>query len=129
MRQRLATRIALALVTMLAASAAAAAETMLSGGTFVGAPGETASGSVAIVKDGGVTKLVLKADFKMSAAPDAKLAFGKDGYVKGTIFAKLAKTDGMQDYVLPASVDISKYNEVWIWCEQYNVPLASAKLM
>ena len=93
-------------------------------GTFTG----ESSGSVTIVRMGDVTKLMLKDDFRLGAAPDAKLAFGHDGYIKGTIFSKLNKPRGAQEYVIPASVDLSKYNEVWIWCEQVNVPLGSAKL-
>lgn len=130
MTSRLLTPLAIALVTFIATALAPAnaAEMMLRGGTFTPAKGEKAGGTVAIVKDGDVTKLVLKDDFMLSATPDAKLGFGKDGYIKGTIFSKLTKNDGMQEYTLPASVDLSKYNEVWIWCEQFNVPLAMAKL-
>ena len=105
-----------------------AAEMMVNGGKMVGVSGHQAGGTVAIVKDGDVTKLVLKADFNLQAAPDAKLGFGKDGYIKGTIFSKLKKIAGAQEYVIPASVDLSKYNEVWVWCEKFNVPLGMAKL-
>ncbi len=105
-----------------------AAEMLVSGGKLAGASGHQAGGTIAIVKDGGVTKLLLKADFSMQAAPDAKLGFGKDGYIKGTIFSKLEKPQGAQEYVIPASVDLTKYNEVWVWCEKFNVPLGVAKL-
>ena len=130
MTSRLLTPLVIALVTCIAGALAplSAAEMMMHGGTFTPAKGEQAGGTVAIVKDGDVTKLILKADFMLSPTPDAKLGFGKDGYIKGTIFSKLTKNDGMQEYILPAGVDLSKYNEVWIWCEQFNVPLAMAKL-
>jgi hypothetical protein len=101
---------------------------MLSGGTFANAGGHKASGAVAIVKDGDMTKLVLKDDFQLQSAPDAKLGFGKDGYVQGSIFAALEKLEGAQEYVIPAGTDLSEYNEIWIWCQKFNVPLGVAKL-
>ena len=130
MTSRLLTPLAIALVTFVAGALTSlnAAEMMLHGGSFAGASGHATKGTVAIVKEGDVTKLVLKGDFTTQAAPDAKLGFGKDGYIKGTIFSKLEKNDGMQEYVIPASVDLGKYNEVWIWCEKFNVPLGMAKL-
>ena len=29
---------------------------------------------------------------------------------------------------VPAGVDAAAYNEVWIWCEKFNVPLGVAQL-
>jgi len=97
-------------------------------GTFVGKSDHVTTGKVRIVKDGEVTKGILAADFNLDGAPDPKLAFGKDGYVEGTIFSKLNKLTGEQEYVLPATVDVSQYNEVWVWCEKFNVALGVAKL-
>lgn len=97
-------------------------------GVFQGAGSHKASGHVEIVKDGASTKVVLKDDFTLQDAPAPRLAFGKDGYKRGTIFATLATFKGAQEYTVPAGTDLSQYNEVWIWCEKFDVPLASAKL-
>ncbi|MEM9792879.1 MAG: DM13 domain-containing protein, partial [Pseudomonadota bacterium] len=35
---------------------------------------------------------------------------------------------GRSQYEIPSSIDVSAYNEVWIWCERFNVPLGVAKL-
>lgn len=106
------------------AANAADAET----GVFQGAGGHKASGHFEVVKDGAVTKVVLKDDFSLQEAPAPRLAWGKDGYKRGTIFATLAKFKGAQEYTVPAGTDLSQYNEFWIWCEKFDVPLASAKL-
>ena len=132
MRNRFATgfvfALALSIASQVGLTPLQAAEVMVSGGKMVGVSGHQAGGTIAIVKDGEMTKLVLKADFSFQAAPDAKLGFGRDGYIKGTIFSKLEKLQGAQEYVIPASVDLTKYNEVWVWCEKFNVPLGVAKL-
>lgn len=97
-------------------------------GVLQGAGGHKASGHVEIVREGAATKLVLKDDFALQDAPAPRLAWGKDGYKRGTNFATLAKFKGAQEYVVPAGTDVSQYNELWIWCEKFDVPLAVAKL-
>jgi hypothetical protein len=116
--------------TIIAAPQAAVASDVLKSGTIIGQAGHKAGGSVKIVKGshGVVTKVVLSSAFFLRGAPDPKLAWGKGGYKRGTIFTKLRKTKGAQEYVVPAGTDLSKYTEFWIWCERHNVPLAMAKL-
>lgn len=97
-------------------------------GVLQGAGGHKASGHVEIVRSGETVKVVLKDDFTLQDAPAPRLAWGKDGYKRGTIFATLAKFKGAQEYSVPAGTDLSQYNEFWIWCEKFDVPLASAKL-
>ena len=96
-------------------------------GLFQGAGGHKASGHFEVLKDGAVTKVVLKDDFALQDAPAPRLAWGKDGYKRGTIFATLAKFKGAQEYTVPAGTDLSQFNELWIWCEKFDVPLAVAK--
>lgn len=97
-------------------------------GEFRGAGGHRASGHVEIVRDGDISKVVFKDDFTLQNAPAPRLAWGKDGYKRGTIFATLAKFKGAQEYVVPAGNDLSEFNEFWIWCEKFDVPLAVAKI-
>ena len=97
-------------------------------GTFEGKSNHTATGRVEIVTHGGKTTLELLDDFVFDGAPDPKLAFGKDGFDKSTMFTKLNSNSGKQVYEVPAGIDTSAMNEVWIWCEQYSVPLGVAKL-
>ena len=119
----------LALVAVVAlGSGAAYAGDVLWIGSFKGTTGHKSSGQVRIVKDGGTTKVVFGKNFKLDGAPDPKVAFGKNGYIRGTIFTKLNKLKGAQEYNIPAATDLSKFNQVWIWCEKFDVPLAFAKL-
>ena len=81
-----------------------------------------------ILKKDGQTIVRFGSDFFLDGAPDPKVGFGKDGFVDGTIVSKLEKLKGAQDYVVPASIDVSKFNEVWLWCERFGVPLGVAKI-
>lgn len=97
-------------------------------GVLQGAGGHKASGHVEIIRSGEAAKVAFKDDFILQDAPAPRLAWGKDGYKRGTIFATLAKFKGAQEYDVPAGTDLGQYNEFWIWCEKFDVPLAVAKL-
>jgi hypothetical protein len=97
-------------------------------GRFQGAGGHYATGSVSITASGGVTRLIFNRDFKLGRYPDPKIGFGNNGYKTGTIIAPLKRNLGGQTYVIPARIDLKKYNQVWLWCERFNVPLAVARL-
>lgn len=134
MRGRVMSAKAIALaVTVLAAllpigPGALYAEETLSSGQFVGQSRHSASGGVTLVEKGSGYTVVLQEDFSFDGAPDPKLAFGQDGYQSDTIFAHLRANSGDQIYDLPAGFDPSGYNEIWIWCQRYDVPLGLAKL-
>ncbi len=97
-------------------------------GNFTGTNDHTVTGSFEIVKTGDGYTLTLSEDFELDGAPDPKIAFGNNGYSKGTIFTKLNKLKGKQVYKLPASINPSDYNEVWVWCEKFDVGLGVAKV-
>lgn len=97
-------------------------------GKFQGRSNHKASGTVSIVKADSGYIARLESDFNFDGAPDPKLGFGNDGYDKSTKFAALKSNKGAQTYALPASIDPAKYNEFWIWCERFNVPLGVARL-
>lgn len=119
----------LALLLALAPHLAAAAETSVVGsGRLEGRSRHTASGGVSLLKTRTGYLLVLESDFSFDGAPDPKLAFGKDGYAKETLFTKLRSNGGSQVYVVPEGIDPTRYDEVWIWCEKFGVPLGVASL-
>ena len=97
-------------------------------GSFTGASDHitTGTGSVFLTDAGWVVSL--GSDFTFDGAPDPKVAFGNDGYDSNAILGKLESDTGAQTYVIPASLDVGDYNEIWIWCEQFDVPLGVAKL-
>lgn len=93
-------------------------------GKFTGASDHKTSGTVEIA-DG---KVNLLDDFSFDGAPDPKVALGRDGFLPETLMAPLKSNSGASSYEIPAGLKPEDYNEVWIWCEQYNVPLGVAKL-
>ena len=97
-------------------------------GTFRGASNHVTKGRAELVTKNGRSEVVLLDDFWFDGAPDPKVGLGRNGFDKGTLMGPLAKNAGKQTYAVPASVDAAQYNEVWIWCEKFNVPLGVAKL-
>ncbi len=107
---------------------ASAQDQVWASGTFRGQRGHAASGGVSVVKTAQGAVVVLAPDFKFDGAPDPKLGFGKNGYVKSTQFSPLKSNSGEQSYDIPATIDPADYTEVWVWCEKYAVPLGVATL-
>ena len=98
-------------------------------GTFKGASGHKTSGTVTIEQDGDGYIAILQSNFNFDGAPDPKLGFGKNGSYDGSSkIAHLGKLNGLQVYKIPAGIDVGAYNEFYVWCEKYSVPLGVAKL-
>ncbi|SLN40510.1 Electron transfer DM13 [Roseovarius albus] len=94
-------------------------------GEFSGRNNHITTGKAELAKN----EVVLFKDFSLDGAPDPRVGLGKDGkYDPKTDLGKLKKLKGKQSYALPADVDVSKYNEVYIWCRKFSVPLGVAKL-
>lgn len=108
---------------------AAAAPEIVSSGTFEGRSDHVMSGGVLVMNTDAGVVVVLESDFFLDGAPDPKLGFGDDGYDPSTQFSPLESTTGAQVYLISSEeIDPDDYNEVWVWCEQFNVPLGVAKL-
>lgn len=124
-------RTVLAAATFAAVSAAgglsAAAEPVRSG-AFSGVSGHSAAGTASIVRTADGYAVELGKDFSLDGAPDPKVALGRSGYRSETLLGPLKTLRGAQTYVLPANLDPEKYDEVWIWCEEFNVGLGLAKI-
>lgn len=99
-------------------------------GSFTGKSNHVVTGDVTIRKQSnGSYIVVLEDNFVLDGAPDPSVGFGKDGkYVKGTYLGNLTKNTGKQTFALPASINLSDYNEVYIWCAQFTVPLGVATI-
>ena len=115
--------------TLIGASLAFADHHVVASGAFVGKSDHKTSGAASIeqLSDGGYV-VVLGDNFSLDGAPDPKVALGNNGYDKSTLLGKLEKKNGKQIYRLPANIDPTNYNEIWIWCEKFSVPLGVAKL-
>lgn len=98
-------------------------------GEFVGKSDHITTGTVKVKKVANGYVVKLAENFSLDGAPAPRVGFGKDGkYDESAQLGTLVSIKGKQVYVVPASVDVSKYNEVYIWCEQFSVPLGVAKL-
>ena len=125
----LTTVLAIALAGFISFSAAADAGAVASG-TFTGASDHITTGGVEVIKnDDGSHTVVLAADFSLDGAPDPRVGFGKDGtYDKATGMGLLKSLNGTQSFTVPAGVDPSEYNEIYIWCLKFSMPLGVAAL-
>ncbi|WP_020592462.1 DM13 domain-containing protein [Kiloniella laminariae] len=107
----------------------AQAENVILQGTFSGRSDHITSGKIEVIKNtDGSHRVILGEDFSLDGAPDPKLAFGQDGINKNTLFSPLKHNSGRQEYLLPASIDPAEFNEIYIWCEKFDVPLGVASL-
>lgn len=108
----------------------ARADTVAASGTFTGASKHITTGGVSIVKTkSGGAVVILDTNFSLDGAPDPRVGFGKDGkYDSASDLGVLNHKTGLQSYVVPAGVDVSKYNEVYIWCRKFSVPLGVAAI-
>lgn len=97
-------------------------------GAFVGDTGHVTTGTAEVFRDAEGWKIRLGPDFSLDGAPDPKVALGNGGYVPGTILGKLSSLKGEQVYALKPGLDIGDYNQVYIWCERFDVPLGHADL-
>ncbi len=97
-------------------------------GSLEGQGDHEAAGTVAILESGGSNYVSFGVDFVLDGAPDPRVALGRDGIDHETLLGKLSSNSGTQNYEIPEDLDPNNYDEVWIWCEQNEMPLARAKM-
>ena len=120
------TAILLATLIALPTGTAIAGEGM---GSFTGLKGHTTTGQVAVVQTADGWEVRLQDDFTFDGAPDPRVGFGTAGkFAADTDFEPLRSNTGAQVYLVPAGVDPTAYDEIYIWCRKYSVPLGVAKL-
>ena len=108
----------------------ASADQTAATGAFTGANDHITTGDVSIVRtaDGGAV-IILESNFTLDGAPQPNVGFGIDGeYVSATDLGDLAQNTGRQVFVVPASVNIDDFNEIYIWCAEFDVSLGVAPL-
>lgn len=99
-------------------------------GQFTGLSNHITTGGVTVVEMAdGSALVILDSDFSLDGAPDARVGLGVDGtYVSATDLGDLGPLTGMHIFVVPASIDVAEFNEVYIWCRQFAVPLGVASI-
>lgn len=111
-----------------AAAPPALADSVLGTGLFAGKSNHVTRGKVELVKTDTGFEVRLGRSFNFDGAPDPKVMLGKRGSKQRFVISHLTRNRGAQNYKLPAGVDGAKYDEVWIWCQRYSVPLGYARL-
>ena len=77
----------------------------------------------------GTSTVTFDSTFSLDGAPDPRVGFGKDGkFVSLSDLGELKNLNGAQSYIVPASLNIDDYNELYIWCLKFAVPLGVAQL-
>jgi len=128
-RRVLATLTLVFLTAIALVAAPASAKDILASGEFEGQSGHVSSGKLTLKSDGGKMLVVLESSFKLDNAPSPTIGFAKNGeFDKATEFSKLNSLSGEQTYTVPANIDVAAYDAFVVWCSEYSVPLASAKL-
>lgn len=123
------TTLLITLFTSLIAVDRAFAEDVVAAGSFVGASDHVTRGTATIEKSAsGEYFVILGKDFSLDGAPDPKVGLGNDGYQKSAQLGELTSNWGRQVYPIPAHLNPEDFNEIWIWCERFSVPLGVAKI-
>lgn len=103
-------------------------ETILQG-SFVGLANHNAVGSAKLLKMGEKHFIRFEDNFDVTNGPDLYVYLGKNGeYDPDARLGKLKGSVGSQNYEIPASTDVSGYDEVWVWCRAFSVPFGKAVL-
>ena len=102
--------------------------TVLASGSFEGRNDHIVTGQVDVVESNGKYIIQLAEDFSLDNAPDPKVGLGKNGYDASTKAGNLIALTGASSYELPTNINAQDYNEVYIWCEKFDVPLGIAQL-
>ena len=122
-------RVLFALALAFSAGTALAESPKLAEGGFHGASGHVTTGHVVIRNTEAGPVVELAPDFNFDGAPDARVGFGKSGtFDPNSDLGALESNHGKQTYAVPANIDPSQYDEVYIWCRKFSVPLGVAKL-
>ena len=98
-------------------------------GSFVGLSGHETSGHGSVFWDGNHWVIALASDFSFDGAPDPKVGFGNNGqFDTGTTIGPLTSDTGTSTYIVPDHIDVGDYSQIFIWCEEFSVPLGVADL-
>jgi len=97
-------------------------------GSFISAPGKSATGTALILLKNGAYSLALK-NMNVSGGPDLRVYLSKQIQpIEFFDLGKLKSTNGDQVYPVANNVDFNTYKYALIYCKQFNTPFGSAEL-
>lgn len=93
-------------------------------------------GQVSLSEKNGVRYLEFSEDFQSDRGPDLKVILHKANSVELKVqegdyitLGALKSFNGAQRYLVPEDVDLSQYQAVAIWCQQFNATFGYAPLV
>ena len=103
-------------------------------GSFVGVDHPT-QGQAKIIEEDGIKYLEIAQNFQTDRGPDLKVILHNSSTVDTKVqegeylsLGALRSPKGSQRYQLPNDIDLSQYQSVAIWCEEYNITFGYASL-
>lgn len=111
------------------ATASTATAMLVSAGPFTATPGHPGAGTASVYQSPEGVVLHLS-EFTTTAGPDLFVYLSSDE--EATTFVDLGalrSTNGSQNYVIPASVELADYPYVLIWCKRFGVLFMVATLV
>ena len=101
----------------------------ISAGNFSGRSDHVTTGQVSLERTASGYQLNFAADFFLDGAPDPVVAFGNgETFAVANKIGVLKNRTGAQVYTLPANFKPGQFSQVYVWCEQFSVPLGVADL-
>ncbi len=101
----------------------------LSQGSFSGRSDHITTGQVSLEQTTTGYQLRFAPNFSLDGAPDPIVAIGNnETYLAANKIGTLQNKSGAQIYQLPAGFTPGQFSQVYIWCEQFSVPLGVANL-
>ena len=98
-------------------------------GQFEGRSGHVTSGTAEVVRAADGWYVRLGPDFSLDGGPDPKVSFGSgEAWDAASNMGLLRSLTGEQAYKVPAGIDVGDYLHVYVWCEEFDVPLGVARL-
>ena len=102
----------------------------LASGKVSGADGHAASGKATLIAEGDGDRVLTLTDFDVDPGPDVDvyLSASTDGVDDAINLGSLKGEVGNQQYSVPKGVDLSRYDDLVLWCIPFTTRIATAEL-
>lgn len=102
----------------------------LASGKVSGADGHAATGKATLIAEGDGDRVLTLTDFDVDPGPDVDvyLSTSTDGVDDAINLGGLKGEVGNQQYSVPKGVDLSRYDDLVLWCIPFTTRIATAEL-
>ncbi|MEM7745881.1 MAG: hypothetical protein AAF409_19445 [Pseudomonadota bacterium] len=95
---------------------------------IIGSSYRETTGTISVYQSASRPVIVFEPNFRSPEGDQAVVALGLDGYRSETALGPLLKPEGRQAYSVPGHIPIERFNEVWLWHRDKDIPLGIARL-